>query len=234
MIDTHCHLLPGVDDGARAVGDAVAMARQYVESGVTAVVCTPHLSSQFRAPTEHVMRELDRVRRALEDLSVDLELHLGTEFTTMRVRSATPAELAERAIGGRYVLFELIPRDGRAEALAALEAVKSAGLESIVAHPERSVEVQRDAALVEELRADGALIQVVGPSLLGRMSDAVRTSAWELLERGLVDLVGSDAHRPHSPSIRLDLLADLISQRSDRTTAERLLAETPSRLLAAG
>jgi protein-tyrosine phosphatase len=234
VIDTHCHLLPGVDDGARVVGDAVAMARQFVASGVTAVVCTPHLSTQFRASTAEVSRALERLRLALGDLSVDLQLHLGTEFTTTRVRSATPAELAERAIGGRYVLFELIPRDGRAEALAALEAVQAAGLEPIVAHPERSVEVQRDPALVEELRTGGALVQVVGPSLLGRVSDAVRTSAWALIERGLVDLVGSDAHRPHSPSIRLDLLADLIAQRSDRKTAERLLAETPARLLAAG
>jgi protein-tyrosine phosphatase len=234
VIDTHCHLLPGVDDGARVVGDAVAMARQFVESGVTAVVCTPHLSTQFRASAAQVSRKLERLRLALGDLSVDLQLHLGTEFTTTRVRTATPAELAERAIGGRYILFELIPRDGRAEALAALEAVRAAGLEPIVAHPERSVEVQRDPAFVEELRAGGALVQVVGPSLLGRVSDAVRTSAWALIERGLVDLVGSDAHRPHNPSIRLDLLADLIAQRSDRRTAERLLAETPARLLAAG
>jgi tyrosine-protein phosphatase YwqE len=63
------------------------------------------------------------------------------------------------------------------------------------------------------------------------VSDAVRASAWGLLEAGLVDLVGSDAHRPNSPSIRLDLLADLIAQRSDRGTAERLLVETPARLL---
>lgn len=231
MIDTHCHLVPGVDDGARAVGDAVAMARLFTESGVTAVVCTPHLSSDFRATTEQVSRGLDRLRVALDDLDVPLELHLGTEFTTIRVRGATTSELAERAIGGRHILFELVPRTGRADALAALEAVHAAGLQAIVAHPERSVEVQRDPSIIEELRAGGALIQVVGPSLLGRVSDAVRTSAWGLLESGLADLVGSDAHRPSSPSIRLDLVADLIAHRFDRATAERLLVETPSSLL---
>ena len=146
------------------------------------------------------------------------------------MRGATPDELAERAIGGRHILFELVPRTGRADALAALEAVRAAGLEAIVGHPERSVDVQHDPTIVEELRSGGALIQVVGPSLLGRVSDAVRTSAWGLLEAGLVDLVGSDAHRPSSPSLRLDLVADLIAQRSDRATAERLLVETPSSL----
>jgi protein-tyrosine phosphatase len=231
VIDTHCHLLPGVDDGARAVGDAVAMARQFAESGVTAVICTPHLSGSFRAPLEQVRRELERVRRALADLRVDLQLHLGTEFTTARVCGATPAELAERAIGGQYVLFEFVPATRPADASAALDAVQAANLEAIVAHPERSTEVQRDPAIVGDLRARGALIQVVGPSLVGRVSNAVRTSAWRLLESGLVDLVGSDAHRPGSPSIRLDLVADLIEQRSDRATAERLLAETPASLL---
>lgn len=231
MIDTHCHLLPGVDDGARTVGDSVAMARQFVESDVTAVVCTPHLSTDFRTPFEQVSRALDRTRLALEDLGVALELHLGTEFTTTRVRGATASELAERAIGGRHILVELIPRTSRADALAALEAVQAAGLEAIVGHPERSSDVQRDPSIVEELRSRGALIQVVGPSLLGRVSDAVRASAWSLLEAGLVDLVGSDAHRPSSPSLRLDLVADLIAQRSDRATAERLLVESPASLL---
>jgi protein-tyrosine phosphatase len=231
MIDTHCHLLPGLDDGARSVGDAVAMARQFVECGVTAVVCTPHLSADFRATTEHVTRGLERLRLALEDLAVPLELHLGTEFTTARVRGATAGELADRAIGGRRVLVELVPSTRRADALAALDAVHDAGLQAIVAHPERSAEVQRDPTIVEELRSGGALIQVVGPSLLGRVSDAVRTSAWSLLEAGLVDLVGSDAHRPNSPSLRLDLVADLIAQRSDRGTAKRLLADVPASLL---
>ena len=96
---------------------------------------------------------------------MQLELHLGTEFTTTRVRGATPDELAERAIGGRHILFELIPRTGRADALAALEAVRAAGLDAIVGHPERSVDVQHDPTIVEELRSGGALIQVVGPSL---------------------------------------------------------------------
>lgn len=231
MIDTHCHLLPGVDDGARAVGDAITMARQFVESGVTAIVCTPHLSAQFQASTDQVTRELERVRLALADLGVDLELHLGTEFTTRRARDATPAELAERAIGGRYILFELVPPTSPAEAIAALEAVQAAGLEAIVAHPERAAAVQRDIEVVAELRSRGALVQVVGPSLLGRVPAAVRASAWSLLEGGLVDLVGSDAHRPLSASIRLDLLADLIAQRSDRATAERLLVEAPAALL---
>jgi protein-tyrosine phosphatase len=234
VIDTHCHLLPGVDDGARAVGDALAMARQFVESGVTAVVCTPHLSTQFRAPKDQLERELERVQLALADLSVELDLHLATEFSTSRVRSSTGSELAERAIGGRYVLFELVPRTGRAEAIAALEAVQAAGLDTIVAHPERSAEVQRSLALVDELRERGALIQVVGPSLIGRVSPTVRASAWELVESRRADLIGSDAHRPHSPSLRLDLVADLIAQRCDRATAERLLVEAPGRLLRPG
>jgi tyrosine-protein phosphatase YwqE len=197
VIDTHSHVLPGVDDGARSIGDAVAMARQFVDSGVTAVVCTPHLSTQFRASTEQVTRELERLRSALSDLGIDLDLRLGTEFTTTTVRTATPAALAERAITGRYVLVELVSRTSRADAVAAIEAVHAAGL-----------------------------------SLVGRVADAVRASAWSLLGEGLVDLVGSDAHRPLSASIRLDLLADLIAQRIDRATAERLLAVTPARLLA--
>jgi len=88
VIDTHSHVLPGVDDGARSIGDAVAMARQFVDSGVTAVVCTPHLSTQFRASTEQVTRELERLRSALTDLGIDLDLRLGTEFTTTTVRTA--------------------------------------------------------------------------------------------------------------------------------------------------
>jgi protein-tyrosine phosphatase len=231
VIDTHCHLLPGIDDGARTVGDAVAMARQLVQSGVVTVVCTPHLSTEFQASTGRVERELDRLRLALTDLSIELDLQLATEFSTTRVRNATQSELARRAVGGRFVLFELVPRTAHRESIAALEAVQSAGLDAIVAHPERSVEVQRDPALVDDLRERGALIQVVGPSLVGRAPSTVWKSAWGLLESGRADLVGSDAHRPNAPSLRLDLLADLIAQRCDRSTAERLFVDAPGRLL---
>jgi protein-tyrosine phosphatase len=86
------------------------------------------------------------------------------------------------------------------------------GLQPVIAHPERADEVLARPERVEELAEQGWLLQVNGSSLLGRHGLATQELAWELVERGLASLVGSDGHRQARPA-RLDEAYALVRAR---------------------
>ena len=230
MIDTHCHLLPALDDGPRDAEETLALARQLVETGVTHVVCTPHFSRQF--PTSHdlALERLADVRRLLDEKSVGLGLDLAAEVSPAWAVSEPLEELRRRAIGGRFVLVELTPDTPEVLPVAAAERLAEAGLGLIVAHPERSRAVQRRPALVDEARAAGAAIQVVASSLTGRWGGGVASTAWKLVETARVDLLASDAHRARRESSLAEALR-LVSGRLGGDAVTRLTRTTPEALV---
>lgn len=231
MIDTHCHLLPAIDDGPRSERDAVDLARALAAQGVSRVLCTPHYSSMF--PTVHADAELRfaGLRRALEAEGIPLELQLAAELGPAAAASEPLDELLPRTVGGRWAVVEVLP-DTPPSALASIfERLSQAGLGTVFAHPERARAVQRSPGVLDPLRKDGALLQVVAPSLVGRWGRDADGAGWRLLDTGRVDLLGSDAHgvsrrRPHLREAR-----DLIAERLGDAVAEELTVTTPRRVL---
>ena len=232
MIDTHCHLLPGLDDGPRTLGESIRMGRGLVASGVEHVVCTPHYSDRYPVTVERARSRVRRLQTAFEELGVALGLTAAAEVAPSRALEAPLDDLLARAIAGRFLLVELVERTRLVDALRCLDRLDTAGLTAVIAHPERNVEVQRKPSVVEQLRTNGAIVQVVAPSLSGAAPSAVGHVAWELLGSGNVDLVASDAHRPDSAPLRLDALADVVASRVGATISERVFGEGPRRLLA--
>ena len=232
MIDTHCHLLAGVDDGPRTDADALRLARRLVDDGVTAVVCTPHFSDQFATPVLVARERHARLGADLALVGVELETHLAAELSVPRALNTPPSRLAVRALARRYLLVELVrdtPRDAVREVC---ERLAPFGLVPVLAHPERCVAVQSDPAILVEGKKAGALVQVVAPSLSGRMGNAIWTSAWHLVASGIADLVASDAHRASANSPQLGAVADLIESRCGAERRLELTEHAPGRLLA--
>src|SRR5437763_13770525 len=114
VIDLHCHLLPGIDDGAQDLDDTIAMARAALDGGVEAIVATPHVSGQYRNDPTGFAARCDQVRQALAAAGVALEVHQGAEIASSMI-----TDLSEDALrvcargGGRYLLLEP-PYAGRA------------------------------------------------------------------------------------------------------------------------
>jgi protein-tyrosine phosphatase len=231
VIDTHCHLLAGVDDGPRTDAEALRLARRLVADGVTTVVCTPHFSDQFATPVLVVRQRHERLRSELGLVGIELETHVAAELSVARALGTPPARLWVRSFGGRYLLVELVrdtPREAAREVCARLESL---GLVPVLAHPERCKAVQADPELLDEAKAAGALVQVVAPSLSGRFGNDIWSSAWHLVESGVADLVASDAHRASANSPQLAAVAELIETRCGAGRRRELTELTPRRLL---
>jgi protein-tyrosine phosphatase len=231
VIDTHCHLLPGLDDGPDGIDDALALAQRLVEDGVSAVLCTPHYSRLF--PTDHAeaVKRLAELRHVLAANSIEIELELAAEVGPALAVSAPLEELSRRSIGGRYLLVEVLPDSPAGLFDAATDRLEEVGLVPVFGHPERSRAVQRHPTLVEDAQRRGALIQLVAPSLLGRWGRGVASAAWGLLGAGWVDLIGSDAHGAQRRGVHLAETMELVAERLGADVARAVMRINPARVL---
>jgi len=231
VIDTHCHLLPALDDGPRHQADGVLLARELAAQGVRRVLCTPHYSRLF--PTSHVDAEerLSRFQPVLRTEGVDLELSLAAEIGPGLAVSAPLEELLIRTIDGRFALIELLGDTSPAAIVSIGERFVDAGVRLVLAHPERCRAVQRHLNVLDPFRADGVLLQVVAPSLLGRWGPEVEATAWHLVDTGRADLLGSDAHSTRRRRPHLSDACELIEERLGGSVVAELTERRPRLLL---
>jgi protein-tyrosine phosphatase len=233
VIDTHCHLLHSLDDGPKSERDSIALARELAAAGVHAIVCTPHFSRRYPTALEPARQRIAELERRLSEARIPLPLSLAAEVSPAFAVSEPMEKLLPRSIDGRYLLVELEPDTPAAFLETAVDRLAGERLSPVFAHPERCVSVRVQPRLLDEARAAGALAQVVAPSLTGRWGTAVGVAAWKLLEAGVVDLLGSDSHRPAKAITHLERAAAAIEERYGAHVLADLTERAPSRLLGA-
>jgi protein-tyrosine phosphatase len=226
MIDTHCHLLPELDDGPGSEDEAVQLARGLVASGITFALCTPHYSRRFPTEQVDVLERHQALAEALEQEEVGLEVGVAAEVSPELAISADPDELLARSVCQRFLIVELLP-DTPAVALATIVVrVGELGLLPVFAHPERCRALRSRHGPIDEARSEGALTQVVATSLIGRWGDDIAGAAWRLVDTGRADLIASDAHHPGHRSMLLDA-AELVENRLGGNMRRELTESRP-------
>lgn len=234
MIDLHCHVLPGVDDGPATLAESVAMCRAAAADGCTALVATPHL----RHPSfPEVARPL--LERAWQELVAALdgavEVRLGAEVRVdsglLAELDGTPAEVLSLA-GSRYLLLELPRLEHPPAPEDLVHELVVAGWRPVLAHPEMIPWLAADLDRLAGLVGDGAMLQVTASALLGDHGRWPRDHAWEMVAAGLVHFVASDAHSTTWRPPGLAAVRSLLTRRLGAETARRLLLDNPARVLA--
>lgn len=234
MIDLHNHILPGLDDGAADLAESLRIARHFVDEGVTRAAATPHLNpvAGTGSNAATVRAGVERVRAALEDARVPLDLAQGNEvFLAPDVPEMLEAGEIATLGGGRAILVEL-PFEGRpAYTEEVIERLFAGGYTPVLAHPERSGWLSRDAEAVEWLLDAGVPLQLTAASLLGHYGIGVQSTAHALLRGGAYSLAASDRHHPQQPR-SLATLHAAIAAVTDERTADLLLSVNPAHILA--
>ena len=198
MIDLHSHLLPGLDDGARDVEEALLIARSMSEDGVRIVAATPHVRDDYPTSPDQMEAALTQLRAAIEEEGIVLDVRGGGEIAIDRLGSLDGEARARFGLGGnpRLLLLEF-PYYGWPLGLAReCDRLRIDGVVPVIAHPERSVEVQERPDQIETLVRAGAVIQLTAASVDGRLGRAPAACARRLLELELAHLISSDAHAP--------------------------------------
>jgi len=236
VIDLHCHILPGIDDGPADLAGSLELARAAVAAGTTAVVATPHVSWDYPATSSALIAHgVDELRAALERERIALRVHTGGEIAMTRAAELGEAELRALRLGGpggSHLLVEcpLSPVTVGFEQLLGL--LRSRGHEIVLAHPERCPGFQRDPAAYERLIGQGMLGQVTAGSLVGRFGRTVQQLGDRLVREGLAQVVASDAHSAdrRRPSIGAELVEAGYGEQADwlaRAAPDAVLAGTP-------
>ncbi len=230
MIDLHCHILPGVDDGAQSLEEAAAMCRMAAQDGCEAMIATPH---QRRGEWWNSDREsLSALAGELQDIvGPGLRVYLGGE---VHVDSALLAEVEKLPGGGvlplagsRYLLIELDAQGTATEAIHLVHELAVAGWHPVIAHPEFIPWLAADPELVERLVALGATVQVTAMSVTGDFGRRPQNDVFSLLDAGLVHFVASDSHGVRRRPPGLKRACDLIAGRWGRDVAWRLVDDNP-------
>jgi protein-tyrosine phosphatase len=230
MIDTHCHLLPGLDDGPVSELESVQLARQLVADGVTYILCTPHFSRTYPTSADRARDALARMRRHLIALDIPLELGLAAEVSP-ELLTVSAAGLEQRSVEGRHVIVELDRGAPVGIVPEAISTLRELGLAPVFAHPERCRAIRREHGLIADARAEGALFQVVAPSLAGRWGEDVAKAAWGLLDAAEADLVATDAHRPSPTRRTLRTVLLRIAESYGDDVLRELTERAPGRLV---
>jgi protein-tyrosine phosphatase len=235
VVDLHCHLLPGVDDGPRTLEQSVAYAAAAAAAGTRTIVATPHVEV---VDVRSLPGRVAEVQAALDEAGVAIDVRCGGELKPESVPELADDELeliAHGPPGARWLLYE-VPFRGLDQAFVdGAHELRARGFGVLMAHPERSRDVlgSRLPAL-EELRRTGARVAANVAPLLGDEGPEREANARELLRRGVPDVIATDAHAPDRPFTLPQGAAAAAAVTGRPELARRLTAEEPARLLAEG
>jgi protein-tyrosine phosphatase len=205
MIDIHTHILPGIDDGAANAEDVADLALAACEDGITLLIATPHhANGTYLNPAAEILTLVEECNEQWQESGVPLRVYPGQEIRVHDdlLDAWHRGELLTLA-GSRFILLEMpssrIPK-GMSELVHELVLL---GLTPVIAHPERNAEVVKHPERLEELIEIGAYAQVTTHSLLGGFGRRIEQTSMELMRRGCIHLLSSDAHHVQRRGFRM-------------------------------
>lgn len=197
MIDLHCHILPGIDDGADDIPTALAMARMAVADGVHTIAATPHVSPRYPLDPGAVEEGVERLNAVFAREDVPLLVERGAELAATSLTEIDDEDLRPLALGGGDCVLVESPYVSEVAFFEQLVFdLQLRGFRPVLAHPERSPMFHRGPDRLSGLVARGALCSITAGSMAGTFGATVRKFTLALLREGLVHDVASDAHDP--------------------------------------
>ena len=223
MIDLHCHVLPGLDDGPASEEGSIALAAEIAASGVKTLAATPHLRADF--PDVRVLELAERVK-ALQE-RVEVQLVSGGEVDVLWAQAASDEELRAATYGGRGK--DLLVETPYGELPGMFEdllfKIRVRGFRILLAHPERNPSFHADPARLERLVDGGTLVQLTASSIVNR-GRASKLSE-RLIAGGNAHVIAGDMHRAGG---RRASLADAVAAVGDR--GRWMVTDAPAAILA--
>ncbi|MCA0170381.1 tyrosine-protein phosphatase [Bacillus sp. RAR_GA_16] len=197
MIDIHSHILPGIDDGAKTLEDSLAMARQAYEQGITKIVASPHnKNGTFDNEYSTIVMGVKDLNEELQRTGIDVQVLPGQENRIYGelVDDLEGDELLTVNNNGVYMLIEFPSSHLPRYANKLLFDLQVKGIVPIIVHPERNREIMENPDKLYNLVKEGALSQLTGTSVSGKMGKKIQKFSLDLIKHDLTHFIASDAH----------------------------------------
>jgi protein-tyrosine phosphatase len=205
MIDLHCHILPGIDDGAQDLSESIKMAKKAVEQGIHTIVATPHhLNNKYENLKQSIIDRVEELNRALIQEKIDLKILPGQETRIY-------GEMVEG-----YEIGEILPINNTPYLLVEFSSshvprftdklfydLQMKGLVPVIVHPERNQEIIERPDVLYQLVKKGALTQVTAASVCGDFGKKIKKFSMQLIEANLTHFIASDAHNTSNRTFKM-------------------------------
>ncbi|WOD10904.1 CpsB/CapC family capsule biosynthesis tyrosine phosphatase [Halopseudomonas laoshanensis] len=232
MIDLHCHLLPGIDDGPEDMQTALEMARTAESSGITHMVCTPHIHpGRYDNSAANIRNVCRQFAAAIAEAGIKVrvsyaaEVRFGSELMSMISEGSIP--FVGRWKGRRVMLLEFPHGSIPFGAEQMTRWLLSRGVMPMIVHPERNKGFMQQPARLRPFIQQGCLLQLTAGSVAGSFGEPAQGLALDLIKQGVVTILASDAHnlvhRPPDMQPGLEVAMEILGER----TARRLVVDTP-------
>ena len=217
--DMHCHLVPKVDDGSKCVEESIECLQTLKAVGYNKVIITPHFQHpRFPNDEEDIKRRYEELKKQAADEGVEIELvGIGGEY---RIDSGFAKRLESPKflkVGGKYVLVEFSLHQQMMGSDELIFDLQMKGYEVILAHPERYPYLNVNGMRMEQLKNQGVYFQINSLSLGGFYGEEAKQRAFEMLERGWVEFMGTDTHN----TMYAQALRDLTHNRKVQKVMEK-------------
>ena len=197
LVDIHSHLIPGIDDGVKTTFEAVKLIREFEQMGYKKLVITPHIMShRYKNSSDTILEKLEFLKDAVTEYEIEMELEAASEYylddyflTLLKKRDIL-------TFNGNHLLFEMSYTRAPTDLMDIIFEMEQADYQPILAHPERYIFLHDSFEEYEALKDYGVLFQVNINSLAGYYNKGVQKIAHQLVEKGMVDFLGSDTHKP--------------------------------------
>jgi len=227
VIDIHCHILPGIDDGPRHIDESLEMAKIASLDGITTIVATPHIKEP-PYPPEDIEAKVAALNDRLTEKGIPVTILQGADVSSMVDVSLLHCYTINKT---PYILIEFPHLYLPGNAKEIIFRLMMHGYRPIITHPERNLSILGNPALFFELLDTGMLVQITADSLTGAFGLDIRECAAYFLKKGVVNFIATDAHSSRKRRPELSGAVQAASRIIGKDQALRLVTLNPGNVV---
>ena len=194
-IDLHSHLIPGIDDGSKSMQESIELIVEFQKLGYTRLITTPHIMShRYKNNSKIILDGLEILKKELSKQKIDIQIEAAAEYYVDNhfIELLNNNDLL--SFGDNYILFELSYSQQPLHLEQIIFDIQEAGYRPVLAHPERYLYFCKDFSKYERLKELGLFFQLNINSLSTYYSKVVQKTAYKLIDKGMINFLGSDVH----------------------------------------
>jgi protein-tyrosine phosphatase len=226
MVDLHCHILPGLDDGSANMEESIAMAESAIADGITHVVATPHSNTEYLFDFAHVRELRDELQARVGDrlkIATGCDFHLNPENLAALRKDPRPYCINQRD----FLLLEFNEFSIPPSMDQTLHEIHLAGVQLVITHPERNGILRARPERLKKWVRQGCFAQVTGGALTGGFGVSAQQNALRWIGEGLIHFVASDAHNTRTRPLRLEPAYNVVVDQFGQEKARALFQDNP-------
>lgn len=230
IIDLHCHVLPGIDDGAKDLETALEMCRIAQLDGISSIIATPHYIYGSMDNASHIVQySVAELNARLKEHDIDFSIYPGCEaFICPELPELVSSGQVCTLNNTRYILVELPMNSMPEYTTDVLYRLKLDGFIPVIAHPERNAVIRSNPELLVDLINRGMMTQVNSSSITGLFGSKIKDTALHLLSRNMMHFLASDAHTTGGRSPKLSSAMSVIQTTAGEAVLQRIVSNGQS------